>query len=54
MSETANIDKLMLSLFNLHSLHCDLSDKDKNILKETYIEEGRKLYKEILNQNKDE
>lgn len=50
--DTPNIDKLMISLFNLQTYHMDLTDKEKNLIKETYIEEGRKLYMEKVKYDK--
>lgn len=52
IQHTPNIDKLMVSLFNLQTYHMDLTDKEKNLIKETYIEEGRKLYMEIIGYDK--
>ncbi len=52
--EKKSIDKLFVSLFNLYTYHMDLSDEEKKVCKETFIESGRELYDEFKNENKDE
>jgi hypothetical protein len=43
----------MIALYNLHTFHAtDLTDKQRSVIKQVYIEEGRKLWKEVLDEIK--